>query len=225
MNYIRILTPNVIALATAVQAFAVDGLDIHIQSTNIVISWPSAGYESYLIQSRPTLGASTPWGILTNNYPANGNPRTTFTVYGAVYTSAGGGSGSSSSPPPSPMSAASAAPIEPLAARADGAGSIVPLALYTPDTDLSDFLIYDPTVSGWVKGSDYTRPAPLVARLDSPLPQEGQEARMIQEETPRRAQCSTECFWSQIFGTTTPHIPSPTARSSCLFIWVWMPGW
>lgn len=58
-----------------------------------------------------------------------------------------------------------------MAARADGTGSIVPLALYPPGIDLSNFLIYDPAVSDWVSGATYDRPAPLlsVSGADGPL--------------------------------------------------------
>lgn len=43
---------------------------------------------------------------------------------------------------------------EPLVAKADGSGSVVPLKLYPPGFDLSDFLIFDPLTSFWAKGNE-----------------------------------------------------------------------
>jgi hypothetical protein len=55
-------------LGIPMQTQAIDGLGIAIQSTNVVVSWPSSGFETFLIQSRPTLDPSTPWATVTNNY-------------------------------------------------------------------------------------------------------------------------------------------------------------
>jgi hypothetical protein len=124
-----------------------------------------------MIQYRATLDPSTPWTVLTNNYFANSTYRTTYTIVGVVppAPSGGGGGDASTNSPPGPMSASLAEPSEPMAARADGTGSIVPLALYPQGFDLSDFLIYDPAVSDWVSGATYQRPAPLVSRTAGPL--------------------------------------------------------
>src|SRR6266571_2433233 len=48
-------------MAPALQSSAIVGLGIAKDGTNIVISWPSLGYEHYLIQYRSTLDSSTPW--------------------------------------------------------------------------------------------------------------------------------------------------------------------
>ena len=75
---------------------------IAVSGTNIVLSWPSYGYESYLIQYRQTLNATDSWSNLTNAYPANSTNRTTYTLYGLVpppNTNSGGGSGNVSLPP------------------------------------------------------------------------------------------------------------------------------
>lgn len=164
------------ALVAANHAPAVVDQALQIQGTNLVLSWPSpGGSQQYLIQYRQTLDAATPWTDLTNNYPANSTNRTTYTIYGAVPPPpSGGGSGLlDTNPPPSPMSAATLQPTEPMAARADGTGSIVPLALYPPGFDLSPFLIYDPAVADWVSGATYVRPAPVTQLLSRPMPQDG----------------------------------------------------
>ena len=164
-------------LVTAQKSRAVVGQSLQIQGTNLVLSWPSpGGYQEYLIQYRQSLDPSSSWSELANNYFANGTDRTTYTIVGVVpappIASGGGGEGTND-PPPLPMSATSAEPTEPMAVPADGSGSIVPLAIYLPDTDLSGFLIYDPTVSDWVSGATYVRPAPALSAVGASLPRNG----------------------------------------------------
>jgi hypothetical protein len=171
-----ILGALALLLAATPQAFAVVDQTLQIQGTNLVLSWPSpGGYQQYLIQYRETLDPSTPWTQLTNAYPANSTNRTTYTIYGVVplLSSASGGGGTNSEAPPEPMSAATSGPAEPMVARADGTGSIVPLALYPPGFDLADFVIYDPAASDWVNGSAYTCPSLSLNRPDGPQPQDG----------------------------------------------------
>lgn len=68
-------------LCSTAGSFGVGGLGIEVQGTNIVLSWPSKGYEIYLIQSLTNLGSGDPWSCVTNAYPANSTNRTTFTVF------------------------------------------------------------------------------------------------------------------------------------------------
>jgi hypothetical protein len=166
------IAASAILLAAAARSFAVEGQALQIQGTNLVLSWPSpGGYQQYLIQYRATLDPSTPWTELTNNYFANSSGRTTYTILGVVPQAqvGGGGGGETNDPPPGPMGAAIGEPTEPMAVRADGTGLILPLTLYPPGFDLSGFLIYDPGVSDWIKGSEYMRPDPSVTALGSPL--------------------------------------------------------
>ncbi len=67
-------------LAVSLHSSAIVGLGIERDCADIVLSWPSQGYEYYLIQSRPTLDPTTPWQNLTNNYPANSTSRTTYRI-------------------------------------------------------------------------------------------------------------------------------------------------
>ena len=171
-----ILGAVILVLVAANPAPAVVDQALQIQSTNLVLSWPSpGGHQQYLIQYRQTLDATTPWTELTNAYPANSTNRTTYTIYGAVPPppSGGGGGGTNLGAPPEPMSATRPEPTEPMAASATGSGSIVPLALYPPGFDLSGFLIYDPAVADWVSGATYVRPAPAINLLSRPVPQDG----------------------------------------------------
>jgi hypothetical protein len=58
-------------LASGFTAQAITNSAIAVSGTNIVLSWPSYGYESYLIQYRQTLDPSDSWSALTNAYHAN----------------------------------------------------------------------------------------------------------------------------------------------------------
>jgi hypothetical protein len=151
-------------LASSLQTFAIVGLEMKQDGTNLVMSWPSLGYEHYLIQYRATLDPSTPWENLTNNYPANSTNRTTFILYGMSAPPGSGGGGGGEGGPPELDSLSQgggeqdeAKPTQPWAMPADGSAPPVPLLLYPPDFDLSDFLIYNPEISDWVEGSKYSR--------------------------------------------------------------------
>jgi hypothetical protein len=52
------------------QAFAIEGLKISVQSTNTVLSWPSTNIETYVVQYRPTLDLNSPWQTLVDNLSA-----------------------------------------------------------------------------------------------------------------------------------------------------------
>ena len=161
-------------------AHAITNTAIAISGTNLVLSWPSYGYESYLVQYRKTLDPSDSWSALTNAYPANSTNRTTFTLYGLVPPPAsggGGGSGNIVGGPPSPSFASSsmmAANSGPLLVPADGSGSPVPLALYPPGFNLTGYNILDPLTGESVSGAGYAvsaQPLSLGAQsLDSPQP-------------------------------------------------------
>ena len=141
--------------AFAIHSSAMDGLGIKAEGTNIIVSWPSAGYENYVIQFRPTLDTSTPWTNLTfstpasipDNYPANGYPFTTYTNFGGVSISGGGSLALNAGE--------NISLTTPLAMRIDGSGSTVPVNLYPPGFDLSDFLIIDPITQETMDGADY----------------------------------------------------------------------
>ena len=68
---------------------AITNSAIAVSGTNIILSWPSLGYESYLVQYRQTLNPSDSWSVLTNAYHANSTNRTTLTLYGAVTSRTG----------------------------------------------------------------------------------------------------------------------------------------
>lgn len=55
------------------QTFATEGLQVSIQGTNAVLSWPSdyTSGETYIIQYRTTLSVTDSWSTLADTYPAD----------------------------------------------------------------------------------------------------------------------------------------------------------
>ena len=191
-----ILGTMLLLLAAAPQASAVVDQALQVQGTNLVLSWPSpGGYQQYLIQCRETLDPSTPWTDLTNAYPANSTNRTTYTIYGAVPlpSASSEDGGTNFGGPPELMSSITSEPTAPMVARADGTGEILPLAIFPPGIDLSGLLIYDPAISEWVNGSDYTRPA---------LPTLGLNRALSQDDLQPQDSSTVNCGFYRVF-----HIP------------------
>jgi len=157
-----------LSFATAIHSFAITNTVIAVSGTNIVLSWPSYGYESYLIQYRQTLAPTDSWSQLVNAYPANSTNMTTYTLYGLASPPAGGGNGGGGSgggSPPAPDLAMSGGTTDiPMAEPTNGSGSAVPLALYPPGFDLSGFTIFDPATGESVSGSGYSVNAFSAAR-------------------------------------------------------------
>ncbi len=163
-----IIVAAALLFASAIHSFAVVGQSLDIHETNLVLSWPSQGYEQYLIQYRQTLDPTDSWSTVTNDYPANSTNRSTYIIYGVVpLPSTNGSSGNIvTNPPPAPDSASgtmadSAAPSttessEPMVMLANGSGTPVPLAIYPPGFDLSGFIIFDPATGQWVSGNGYS---------------------------------------------------------------------
>jgi len=56
--------------STAVHLHAIPGLQLAVQGTNVLLSWPSIEGQTFVVQYRQTLGPSTPWATLTNGFPA-----------------------------------------------------------------------------------------------------------------------------------------------------------
>jgi hypothetical protein len=95
-------------LASAVQTFAIEGLQLQVslQSSNAVLSWPSQDGETYFVQYRPTIGTNDPWQTLTNSLPADSGTNITYFIHSnavqfptIVSTNNGGTNGSGGGPP------------------------------------------------------------------------------------------------------------------------------
>ncbi|HEY5234300.1 MAG TPA: hypothetical protein VIK35_12270, partial [Verrucomicrobiae bacterium] len=100
---------------STVQSFAIEGLQLSIQSSNVVLSWPSTNTETYIVQYRPTLTPDSSWLTLTDFLAAASDTNITVFVHSNIVqyppVPAGGGGGGNISPMmQSGMSGASSAP-------------------------------------------------------------------------------------------------------------------
>src|SRR6266852_2733752 len=145
-----------IILAAPVQSYAVEDQALQVQGTNLVLSWPSLGYEYYMIEYRPTLDDSTPFVQLTNCVPANSTNRTTYIIPCCALSALGGGYSAASisgadeslafSAPPGASGASSfddSSGMELWAEPADGSGAAVPLSMYPPGFDTNSLEIFE----------------------------------------------------------------------------------
>jgi hypothetical protein len=55
-----------LSLSSAIHSFAITNTAIAVSGTNLVLSWPSLGYETYLVQYRQTLAVTDSWSQLAN---------------------------------------------------------------------------------------------------------------------------------------------------------------
>ena len=167
-------------LTTTLNANAIEGLQLSLQCSNVVLSWPSIAGQNYIIQYRPTLDPSTPWQTLTSSYPGDWTTNITVFVHSNVvqHPNCGGSGGTSMLAMSLPDTAVNtiARPPRPLAKRADGTGSAVPVAIYPPGYDFSNFRIFEPSSGEWVSGAGASREAVLLAAspsygtMDGPVP-------------------------------------------------------
>jgi hypothetical protein len=153
-----IITAAAVVLASAAQSFAIEGLQISVQCSNVVLSWPSQNGESYIVQYRPDLVSTNPWITLTNYMPPDDGTNITIFVHSNVvkYAHCGVGGG------PAAMAggAAASAPIwasEPVAKRMDGSGGVVPVTIFPPGFEFSNYVLYDPSTGEWISGQGITR--------------------------------------------------------------------
>ena len=170
-------------LLTAANSFAIEGLTISVQSSNVVLTWPTVdgNGDMYIVMRRADLSSSSIWTVLTNYYPAaTGTNATTFIDYGVVTNANGSGGGGGSLVVTAGGIRGSAAgavtlPPMPMAMPANGSGVAVPLLLYPPGYDLSTLNIFEPSTEEWVSGSTYsTRMGlPNGATPEAPLPMGG----------------------------------------------------
>ena len=159
-----------LSLVSASSAFAIEGLQLLVQSTNAVLSWPSDydSGETFLVQYRPTLNPTDSWQTLADYLPADYGTNFTFFIHSnsVHYPPAGAGGGTNigniSPLALNSMGVAATEPV-PLVMPANGSGAAVPLALYPPGMDLSGFTIFDPATGESVSGNGYVMNASPVA--------------------------------------------------------------
>lgn len=156
-----------LSFAAAIHSFAITNTAIAVSGTNLVLSWPSYGYEHYLIQYRQTLDPTDSWSTVTNDYPANSTNRSTFVMYGLVpLPDTNSVTGNvNTNPPPSPdgvtgttTGSSTTSTSELMVVPANGSGNAAPLILFPPGFNLSGYTIYDPTTGKSISGDGYTIP-------------------------------------------------------------------
>ncbi|MDD5139533.1 MAG: hypothetical protein PHY43_04635 [Verrucomicrobiales bacterium] len=170
MKTIKLLTIAAF-LASGFACHAITNTAIAVSGTNIVLSWPSQGYEQYLVQYRHALDPFDSWSTFTNAYPAGTN-LTTLRVAASPGMNAGGGNGAYAS---MANIARPSLPPVPMAIPANGTGGAVPLALYPPGIDMSGFIIFDPVSGESMSWSEYSA-SPLALspqQFNGPEPQDG----------------------------------------------------
>jgi len=182
---IPIVAAVAVFLTTETNAPAIEGLQLSLQCSNVVLSWPSIAGQNYIVQYRPTLDPSTPWQTLTNSYPGDWTTNVTVFVHSNIvqFPNCDGGGSFAAMSLDSALSdstaLAIAEPPVPMAMRADGSGSVVPVAIYPPGFDFSNFIILDPSTEEWISGAGVTREAVMLAAsptygtMDGPLDPEG----------------------------------------------------
>lgn len=86
----RIITLAVALLVTAQTALGVTGVQLTIQGSDVVLTWPSQPGQTFIVGYRPAFDPATPWTFLTNTLPAAAGSQTTFTHSGAFQGGGGG---------------------------------------------------------------------------------------------------------------------------------------
>lgn len=108
-TFSAIILAIALAFASAVHSFAIEGLQLSVQSSNVVLSWPSTTDETYIVQSMQAFGTTDTWITLTDYFPATGITNVTYFVNSnavqfptpfAVGTNGGSGGGGGGLIPP-----------------------------------------------------------------------------------------------------------------------------
>lgn len=167
MVTLTIVATVALLFVSAFPSFAVDGLQISVQTTNATLTWPSTEGETFVVQYRRTLDSADLWQTLSSAWPAAaGTNVTSYVHFGIVqYPPAGSGGGTNGGGSPlgpemmggsGTASGSSPLAAEPMVMRADGSGSAAPLAIYPAGFDLSGFIIFNPATGEQVNGDGYT---------------------------------------------------------------------
>ena len=140
-------------------AFAIEGLQIKVKSSNVVLSWPSTNTETYLVQYRPTLTPDSSWITLTDYMAAATSSNITSFVHSNIvkYPPASTNTTHISGGPPAP--GAMVMQSEPVVTSSNG--SSVPLALYPPGFNLGGLAISDPVTKESVVAANGDTVKPL----------------------------------------------------------------
>jgi hypothetical protein len=69
-----------VLIASMAYAFAIERLNVSVQTSNVTLSWPSTNDETYVVQYRAVLNAAPSWTTLTNSLPATAGTNLTSFV-------------------------------------------------------------------------------------------------------------------------------------------------
>ncbi|HWD94388.1 MAG TPA: hypothetical protein VG938_18800 [Verrucomicrobiae bacterium] len=139
----------IISVIFAIQSLAVVDQAIEVEGTNIVLSWPSQGYEYYMIQYWPDL--QSPPIQLTNGVPANSTNRTTFVIPCCTMAALGGGDSTNSGGnlfPGLPLSESMSEESGSELWVVQSDGSELPFNLYPPGIDTNGMIFTDTPPDG-----------------------------------------------------------------------------
>ena len=100
MKITGITAVGALLLCSNLPSFAVEGLSIRANTTNIVLSWPSVQWATYIVQYRTTVDSSTTWETLTDCFRADSSGTTSFTNFGVIPPPSSSGGGIYTSPSP-----------------------------------------------------------------------------------------------------------------------------
>ena len=137
----------VIVVASSLPSHAVVDQALEIQGTNLVLSWPSQGYEYYMIRYWPDL--AQPPIQLTNCFPANSTNRTTFVLPCCTLAELAGTNGYFLTSMESLSTMTSSVDRWPSSLDprwvmpADGSGGAVPFSIYPPGYDTRGLIFFD----------------------------------------------------------------------------------
>src|ERR1700743_3697139 len=85
-NIQGIILTAALLLTCIVPSFAIEGLQVSVQCTNAILTWPCLddGSEQFVVQYRPTLDVTDQWQTLETDLPATfGTNLMCYTNYGA----------------------------------------------------------------------------------------------------------------------------------------------
>jgi len=162
-----------LVIVSTTQTFAIEGLHISLQCSNVVLSWPSIESESYIVQYRPTLDPGTPWQTLTSSYPADVGTNLTFFIHSNIVQNPNCGGGAGSMFAGMAMDGAGgAADDEPVptglwAQSPNGTGP-APLFLYPPGFNTNNLIIFEAPMPGVAGGTEGFTGA--TTSFDAPVP-------------------------------------------------------
>jgi hypothetical protein len=110
-------------LATRINTFAIEGLHVSVQCSNVVLSWPSADGETYIVQYRQTLAPSDSWQTLIDNLPNTSGTNVTAYIHSNVVQNpcnCGGSSFAAMGSSQNTLASAAVEPVVPMAIPTNG---------------------------------------------------------------------------------------------------------